>query len=73
MAVYKTYKILLPIEEDSELVRRIQAYAAILGASEEAAATTVCTIGLYKHMERNLDLLERYVVGSNESPEPSGL
>ena len=47
------------LEDGGELMARIQASADARGISFEAALEEVVNIGLWPHISRNLDLLER--------------
>lgn len=59
MANYNTYSVKILLEKGSSLEERIRRSAQERGISFQAALEEVIKIGLWKHMERNLDFVER--------------
>ena len=49
----------IALEEDGELIRRIKASADARGISFETALEDVVNIGLWPHITRNMDLVDR--------------
>lgn len=73
MATYRTYKVDIVIEEGSTLDKRLQKYAKGQLTSAANAVSTAVSWGVYHHMSRNLDLMERGAkTASSRTPEPSG-
>ena len=58
MASYKTYTITILLEDDGSLEQRISRSANERGISFESALSEAVEIGLWVHMERNMDLVE---------------
>ena len=61
MAKYKWYTVRVPIEEGSELDKRIQAYCkdAELEGCEETVLGNAAVTGIVHHINNNLDFMER--------------
>lgn len=59
MGRIQSVSVNIVLEKDSELMRRIKASADARGIDFAAALEDVINIGLWPHINRNLDLLER--------------
>lgn len=59
MAIYKRKRVVIVIEEGSDIDRRVAAYAKLRGVSYNQALQESVDVGVYPHMRCNLDLLER--------------
>lgn len=64
MAEYKHYKVEILIEEGSDLDKRLSAYCeALVGEvgpnTMEVVVSNLVGNGVYHHINRNLDLMER--------------
>lgn len=53
------HTVSIALEEDGELMQRLQASAAARGISFETALEDAVNIGLWPHIARNMDLIER--------------
>ena len=59
MEIYKNKRVVIVIEEGSDIDRRVQAYAKLRGKSYNQALQESVEVGVYHHMRSNLELLER--------------
>lgn len=60
----KFYTVSIPLEKGGDIVRRLESIAEVRGTSFESILDDAVNIGLWKHIERNLDLLERSCNGA---------
>ena len=60
MAKFECLKLLLPIEVDGAIWKKLAAYAAGRGITIEEAFQSVGTLGLYTHLSENLDFYLRH-------------
>ena len=58
MGKIKFYTITVAMEESGDLISRLEGVAGARGTSFESILDDAVNIGLWKHIERNLDLLE---------------
>lgn len=59
MAKFKTYSVTILLEEGSELEKRIQESAQMRGIDFTSALQESVDLGIWGHMSRNLDLVDR--------------
>lgn len=59
MGKIQSYTISIVLDTDSDLMRRIQASADERGISFRTALEEAVNIGLWPHIERNLNMVER--------------
>ena len=59
MPEFKHYSVTVLIQEGSELDRRLMAVARAEGISKKEAVKRAAEAGIYHHMRRNLELMER--------------
>jgi len=59
MAEFKHYSVTVLIQEGSELDRRLMALARSEGINQKEAVERAAGNGIYHHMRRNLELMER--------------
>lgn len=60
METYKHLSVSIPFDTEEETWKKLAAYAEKRGITIEQAFHSVATIGLYGHISRNLDFLEKY-------------
>lgn len=53
------YTVSVPLQKDGDLMQRIQASADARKISFDAALSEAVNIGLWKHIERNIDMVDR--------------
>lgn len=59
MKKYVTYTVEIPIEEGSEMAKRIEALAKKQNKVPEDVVASVVQLGIYGHMECNMALYEK--------------
>lgn len=59
MGKIQSYSVNIVLEEDGDLMHRIQASAEARGISFQTALEEAVNIGLWPHIARNLDMVDR--------------
>lgn len=60
MPIYKSLHLSLPFDVESDVWKKLEAYAQKHGITNEEAFQSVATMGIYKHLSENLDFLEKH-------------
>mgnify|MGYP003307483043 CR=1 FL=1 len=60
MPIYKSLHLALPFDVDSDVWKKLKAYAEKRSITVEEAFQAVATMGLYAHLSNNLDFLDKY-------------
>lgn len=72
MANYKHYNVEIVIEEGSYLDRTLEKLSRAAGMPEKIMVANAVGIGVYAHMEQNLNLLRRCYLREENETKPLG-